>query len=216
MLAYLKGIIRAKEMSGGPVDRLVIDVGGVGFELSVAHSTLMAVGQNGEEVVVHTSLAIRENEWTLFGFAREDERQIFLLLQSVTGIGPKLALALGGTLGVDTLVEAVLTENQKMISQAPGVGAKVAQRIILEIKGKIEDFARSRSMHETLPAAGNKGGVSKNSVFDEVTDILTHYGYTATEIHNAIKQASAEKVSYDSAEELLRFTLKLLGAGALS
>lgn len=217
MLAYLKGIIRAKEMSGGPVDRLVIDVGGVGFELSVAHSTLMAVGQKDDEVVVHTSLAIRENEWTLFGFAHEEERQIFLLLQSVSGIGPKLALALVGTLGVDTLVEAVLTENQKMISQAPGVGAKVAQRIILEIKSKIEDFARARSMHETLPAAsGKSAGAGKNAILDEVTDILTHYGYTATEIHNAIKQASAEKVSYDSAEELLRFTLKLLGAGALS
>ncbi len=211
MLAYLKGEIIAKEMSGGPVDRLVIDVGGVGFEVAVAHSTLMTVGQPGDQATVHVSVAIRETEWTIFGFARHDERQMFTLLQSVTGIGPRLALALVGTLGVDTLVEAVTSENQKMISQAPGVGAKVAQRIILELKTKMEDFAAARGKTIANPAQ-TKG---QHAVIEEVTDILSHYGYAPTEIQSALKEAEKAGVPRDTAEELLRFTLKLLGAGAL-
>jgi len=212
MFAYLKGTIQAKEMSGGPVDRLVLDVSGVGFELSVSHNTLMTVGQIGDDVTVHVSLAIRENDWTLFGFASQDERTLFGLLQSVSGIGPRLALALVGTLGVDTLVDAVLSENQKMISQAPGVGAKVAQRIILEIKGKIKDFAGTRGMAAAAPAGSDR---AKNAVSEEVTEILQHYGYTPTEIHGALKQASKDGVAMDTAEELLRYTLKLLGAKAV-
>ncbi|MBK9201971.1 MAG: hypothetical protein IPL73_05970 [Candidatus Obscuribacter sp.] len=131
---------------------------------------------------------------------------------SVSGIGPRLALALVGTLGVDTLVDAVLSENQKMISQAPGVGAKVAQRIILEIKGKIKDFAGTRGMAAAAPAGSDR---AKNAVGEEVTEILQHYGYTPTEIHGAIKQASKDGVAMDTAEELLRYTLKLLGAKAV-
>lgn len=206
MFAFLKGVVHGKEISGGPVDRLVLDVAGVGYELAVAHNTLLTIGQFGDDVTVHVSLAVRETEWTLFGFGSQQERQIFLLLQSVSGIGPRLALALVGTLGVDTLVEAILSENQKMISQAPGVGAKVAQRIILEIKGKIKDFAATRGQSVTA--------VPVTAAADEVTEILQHYGYTATEIHDALKQAQAGNVEA-SAEELLRFTLKILGARAV-
>lgn len=208
MLAYLKGTIVVKEISGGPVDRLVLDVNDVGYELSVAHSTLLLLGQPGDTVTVFTSVAIRETEWTIFGFRDVAERQLFNLLQSVTGIGPKLALGLVGTLGIDTLVEAVLSENQKMISQAPGVGAKVAQRIILELKTKIEDFAQSLGNKPLEPSIG------KSAVFEEVTEILGNLGYTATEIHAALKKAK-ETNADDSAEDLVRFALKALSAHAV-
>jgi Holliday junction DNA helicase RuvA len=85
MLAYLKGVIVTKEISGGPVDRLVLDVNDVGYELSVAHSALLQLGQIGDSVTVYTSIAIRETEWTIFGFRDISERQLFNLLQSVTG-----------------------------------------------------------------------------------------------------------------------------------
>ena len=214
MLAYLKGIISAKEISGGPVDRLVLDVGGVGFELAVAHPTLLAIGQPGDDVTVHVAVSIRETEWTIFGFRDPAERQLFGLLQSVTGIGPKLALALVGTLGVATLVEAILTENQKMISQAPGVGAKVAQRIILELKTKIEEFARTSASGAIEPAAR----AAQSQTFDEVSDYLMELGYTPTEIHMVFKEAKveAEAVDINNAEELLRYALKRLGKAAKS
>ena len=211
MLAYLKGTISAKEISGGPVDRLVLDVGGVGFELAVAHPTLMAIGQPGDDVMVHVAVSIRETEWTIFGFREASERQLFSILQSVTGIGPKLAIGIVGTLGVSTLVEAVLSENQKMISQAPGVGAKVAQRIILELKSKIEEFARNTSGGAIEPTRS-----AKSQTFDEVSDYLSELGYTHTEIHLVFKAAQEEDsdVDSDNAEELLRFALKRLGMAA--
>lgn len=191
------------------MDRLVLDVSGVGLELSVARSTLISLGQTGDEVTVAAALSIRESEWTIFGFKSQSERQLFFLLQSVTGIGPKLALALVGTLGVETLVDAVVTENQKMISQAPGVGPKVAQRIILELKGKMEEFARSYSAEAPQAASGPASGAA---VIEEVTDILSHYGYTPTEIHSVLKTAREKGVPFDTAEELLRFALKALGS----
>lgn len=206
MLAYLKGVIVTKEISGGPVDRLVLDVNDVGYELSVAHSALLQLGQIGDSVTVYTAIAIRETEWTIFGFRDISERQLFNLLQSVTGIGPKLALGLVGTLGIETLVEAVLSENQKMISQAPGVGAKVAQRIILELKTKMEEFS------QTLGSKPLEPFTAKSAVFEEVTEILANLGYTATEIHAALKKAKEENIEADSAEELVRFALKALSA----
>ncbi len=99
MFAFLRGTIHSKDMQSGPADRLVLDVGGVGYELSVSRRTLVSLGAVGEDAMVFTCLSIRETEWTIFGFSSTEERQIFSLLQSVSGIGPKLALALVATLG---------------------------------------------------------------------------------------------------------------------
>ncbi|MBK9201970.1 MAG: hypothetical protein IPL73_05965 [Candidatus Obscuribacter sp.] len=84
MFAYLKGTIQAKEMSGGPVDRLVLDVSGVGFELSVSHNTLMTVGQIGDDVIVHVSLAVRENDWTPLWFCHTGRAHTLWFTQSVS------------------------------------------------------------------------------------------------------------------------------------
>jgi Holliday junction DNA helicase RuvA len=208
MLAYLHGTIALKEMTTGQADRLVLDVGGVGFELTVSRRTLMLLGLPGDEATVHTALTIRETEWNLFGFATQDERQVFGLLQSVSGIGPKLALALVGTLGPQQLAEAILAGDHKMISQAPGVGAKVAQRIILELKAKIEDWTRQRGLTTEAPAGWS-------TVAEEVRNILEGLGYTGTEINMALKKAREEKLDED-VESLVRYSLKVLGAASIS
>ncbi|MBS2001529.1 MAG: Holliday junction branch migration protein RuvA [Cyanobacteria bacterium SZAS LIN-5] len=208
MLAYLHGTIALKEMTTGQADRLVLDVSGVGFELTVSRRTLMMLGLPGDEATVHTALTIRETEWNLFGFATQDERAIFGLLQSVSGIGPKLALALVGTLGPQQLAEAILAGDQKMISQAPGVGAKVAQRIILELKAKIEDWTRQRGLSTDIPDGWS-------SIAEEVRNILEGLGYTGTEINMALKKAREEKLDED-VESLVRFSLKVLGAASIS
>lgn len=209
MLAYLKGEIRAKDMTGGQHDRLVLDVGGIGFELTVSKRTLLSQGAIGDETKVPVSLIIRETEWTLFGFASEEERELFAILQSVTGIGPKLALAIVGTLGVKQLVDAVLSENQKVISQAPGVGSKVAQRIILELKTKIEEWVSKKGI------GASTDDKASSQVESEVEAILEGLGYTATEINMALKKArESEDEQIVDVEELVRFTLKLLGAAS--
>src|SRR5437764_533105 len=108
MIAYLRGILQSRDISGGPADRVVIDVSGVGFELLVSKRTALACGELGETVTIHTSVSIRETDWIIFGFATREEREMFALLQSVSGVGPKLALALVGTLGTDQIAEAVV------------------------------------------------------------------------------------------------------------
>jgi Holliday junction DNA helicase RuvA len=205
MLAYLRGQVRAKTMTTGPVDRLVLEVAGVGFELSVARRTLVTVGELGDEATVHTALCIRENEWTLFGFASIAEREMFGLLQSVTGIGPRLALALVGTLPPMDLAEAILAEDHKLISQAPGVGTKVAQRIILELKGKIEEFRASHGMQQPVMSTNRTG------TFEEVRMILEGLGYTTVEIGIALKKAEEDQLQHD-VELLVRHSLKTLGS----
>ena len=209
MLAYLKGEIREKELTGGQADRMVIDVGGIGFEIIVSKRTLLTQGAVGEKTIVPVSLIIRETEWTLFGFGSQDERELIAILQTVTGIGPKLALAVVGTLGVQQIVDAILSENQKLISQAPGVGAKVAQRIILELKSKVEEWVQRKGI-----GASNDDKASSR-VEQEVEVILEGLGYTPTEINMTLKKAR-EETAIDDVEELVRFSLKVLGSHQLT
>ena len=136
VIAFIRGALQVRDLSGTAAEKIVIDVAGVGFELLVSRVTAVGLGEIGSEVTVHTSLIIRENEWTMFGFGTPEEKEIFALLQSVTGIGPKMALSLVGTLGPDRVVDAIAAEDDKTLSQAPGVGPKVARRIILELKTK--------------------------------------------------------------------------------
>lgn len=209
MISHLRGKIHSKEITGGPADRLVLEVGDIGFELSVSRRTMTLIGQPGDTVMVHTAVAIRETEWTVFGFATQEERQVFGLLQSVSGIGPKLALALVGTLGPQQLADAIINDDQKMICQTPGVGTKVAQRIILELKTKIEDWQKARGLvsgETTVP----RGGAT-----DEVREILEGLGYTPTEITHALKKAKENSVEND-VEILVRYSLKVLGTTAAS
>lgn len=209
MISHLRGRIHSKEITGGPADRLVLEVGDIGFELSVSRRTLTLIGQPGDSVVVQTAVSIRETEWTLFGFATQEERQIFGLLQTVSGIGPKLALALVGTLGPQQLADAIATEDQKMISQTPGVGAKVAQRIILELKSKIEEWQKVRGLQS------GEAAIPRGQAADEVREILEGLGYTPTEIAHALKKAKENSIEND-VEILVRYSLKVLGATATS
>jgi holliday junction DNA helicase RuvA len=204
MLAYLRGTLQTREVSGGTADRIVVDVAGVGFELTVSARTALSCGEVGDTVTVHTSLNIRENEWTIFGFGSTAEREMFSLLQSVTGVGPKSALALVGTLGTSQIADAIVNEDQKILTQAPGVGSKVAQRIILELKAKVEDWQRNRGM---APAAV----LGKSRFMEEARSILEGLGYTPTEINHAFKTAQDESVPED-VEVLVRHSLRVLGA----
>lgn len=183
---------------------MVLEVGQIGFELKVSPSTLQSIGEPGDTVHVHTAVVMRESEWSIFGFASATERQLFELCQSVTGIGPKLALALVGTLGVTQLVEAIANEDQKLISKVPGVGPKVAQRIILELKSKIENW---RGQVSGTADADEPSIYSEPTI--EVRSYLETLGYTPTEVELALKKAREEKIESE-VESLVRFSLKIL------
>jgi len=205
LFAYLRGVIESKELTAGSSDRVVIDVAGFGIEVQVSRRTLLTMGQLKEEVRLPVALAIRENDWTIFGFASLAEKELFALLQSVTGIGPKLALALVGTFSPEDLAQAIIDEDQKMITQAPGVGAKVAQRIILELKSRIEDW---QEKHAAVKDAEDDG---IGLISEEVRSILSGLGYTPTEVSMALSEARNANIGED-VESLVRYSLKSLGA----
>ncbi|MBX9688292.1 MAG: Holliday junction branch migration protein RuvA [Candidatus Obscuribacterales bacterium] len=204
VIAFLKGILQAREISGGPTDRIVIDVGGVGFEALVARTTSVQVGEIGQEVNIHTSLSIRENEWQLFGFASAEDKEMFGLLQSVSGVGPKMALSLVGTLGPARIADSIQADDSKSLSQAPGVGPKLAQRIILELKAKTEEWQIKKGT-QSAP-------VSKSAGRNEARQILEELGYTLTEINHAFKRLPEDADDGD-VEALVSQSLKVLSAG---
>lgn len=185
------------------MDRLIVDVGGVGFETLVSRGTALQAGQIGDTVVIHTSLAVRENEWQLFGFASPDEKELFALLQSVSGVGPKMALSLVGTLGPRHLAESVCAADQKSLSQAPGVGAKLAQRIILELKSKMEDWQMKKG-------AAVFTSTRASAAREEAKQILSDLGYTLTEISQVFKRLEPESPEED-VEMLVSQSLRALG-----
>lgn len=204
MLAYLRGVLQSKQAASS---RAIIEISGVGFLVNVSPRTLSALPEAGEEAIVYTSLAVRENDWTLFGFATEADKEMFELLQSVSGVGPKMALGLVGTLGADELAQAISCDDQKMVSQAPGVGAKMAQRIILELKSKVDQWADQRPA--SAPSFKSK------AVAAEVRSILAGLGYTPTEINLALKQTQ-EAGADEDVENMVRLSLKVLSAQASS
>ena len=207
MFAFLKGSIHSKDSSGGPVDRLVLDVSGVGFEVWMASRNLAELGVPGDDVMVHTWLAVRENDMTVFGFSSKEERKMFQLLMTVSGVGPRLALAVTGSFSERQFVEGVKREDKKLISQAPGVGQKVAQRIVLELKSKVDDLL----VGEIDGASSERTGLSGQE-HEEVRDILAGLGYTVTEINTALSEVQSADAASEDIEDLVRSCLKILGS----
>jgi holliday junction DNA helicase RuvA len=179
MIAHLHGIVDAVAPEGA-----VIDVGGVGLRVQCTPDTLATL-KTGDTARVATSLVVREDSLTLFGFATDDERNIFELLQTASGVGPRLALAMLAVHSPDALRRAVAAEDLNALTMVPGVGKKGAQRIVLELKDRLGspgDFAAS-----SAPAA--RGGPSWR---DQVQSGLVNLGWPAREAEQAIAAIEAE------------------------
>ena len=132
MIAFLEG-----EVVDKGAGRVVLDVGGVGYELIVPTSVLAAMPAVGARARVHTRMVVREDSMTLYGFASPDERELFDLLTGVTGVGPKVALAFLSSLTPDALRRAVVAGDADALTVVPGVGKKVAQRVVLDLRDKL-------------------------------------------------------------------------------
>jgi Holliday junction DNA helicase RuvA len=132
VIAFLEG--RVADKSGG---RVTIDVGGVGYDVQVPSSTLAKLPAIGKTARVHTRMVVRDDGMTLFGFATADERELFDLLVTVTGVGPKVALSFLSVLSPDALRRAIRTGDVAALTLVPGVGKKVAQRVMLDLKDKL-------------------------------------------------------------------------------
>ena len=169
MIAGLKGTLQALGS-----DWAIVNVGGIGFQVYMPTSTLSTLGAIGEEVELHTHLYLREDNATLYGFATAEELGLFQTLIGVSGLGPKLALAMLSAMSVDKLAMAIATGSADLLAQIPGIGKKMASRLILELKGKI--------------AAGWIGAPAAE-LAEENADVLaalTSLGYSVREATRAV------------------------------
>ena len=201
MIGFLKGTVEFVTE-----DALLMDVGGVGFELKISTSTASALPSAGSPVTMYTHLAVKEDDMTLYGFLRREELELFKILITVSGVGPKSAQGILGVLTPDDLRFAIMSGDAKSISRAPGVGSRTAQRIILDLKAKIADM----DISALDKAAGALEGVSTagaaQNMRDEAVEALTALGYSATEAYKAVK--AADNGEFSDAQALLKEALK--------
>jgi holliday junction DNA helicase RuvA len=180
MIAHLNGMV-----AGVSPDGAVIDVGGVGLRVQCTPDTLASL-KPGEPARVATSLVVREDSLTLFGFGTDDERNVFELLQTASGIGPRLALAMLAVHSPDALRHAVAAEDLNALTMVPGIGRKGAQRIVLELKDRLGspgDYVGNGA------APARKAGSSWR---DQVQSGLTNLGWSARDAEAAIAAVEAE------------------------
>ena len=195
MIATLSGTV--KSLTG---DRAIIEVGGVGMSVLInAHtSNSMTVGAHAN---LFTSLVVREDSLTLFGFSDEPSRVLFELVQTVSGIGPKVALSILGALTPSELAHAVNTENISAIEKVPGIGKKGAQRLILELKSKISDFGQGSYTRSHQPVWR-----------EQLTSALVSLGFSAKDSDDAINSVlaniSQEEIAQMELGELLKLALQ--------
>ena len=176
-------------------DWVEISMGGITMRISIPGTAIDSVGRVGQTVTLYTSLQVREDSLSMYGFPTEDERRTFETLLNISGIGPRLALAMLGRFSPLSLSQAVEAGDTRALSTVPGVGRRTASRIVLELKGKLDlDFGRSDA------AAG---------VDSDLADALTALGYRYTEAREAIARTGSEVPE----EERIRAALEYL-AGA--
>jgi Holliday junction DNA helicase RuvA len=181
MIAHLNGTVTSVGLDGA-----VIEVGGVGLRVQCTPDTLAAL-KPGEPSRVATSLVVREDSLTLFGFATEDERNVFELLQTASGVGPRLALAMVAVHSPDALRRAVAAEDVKALTMVPGIGNKVAQRIILELKDRLGVPSDPGPALGAGPARG-----AAPSWRDQVMTGLVNLGWSARDAEAAVAAVEAE------------------------
>jgi len=181
-------------------DRLVLDVGGVGYDLAIPLGTFSALPPAGEKAAVHVHTHVREDALSLFGFATREEKYVFERLISVSGIGPKVALTVLSGLPLPDLVRAIVTQDARVLATIPGVGKKLAERLGLELKEKLADFRTG---------AGVPGAPGKTSAVDDAIGALENLGYKLQQAEQAVEKAVRD-VGADDLNKILQAALKSL------
>lgn len=189
MIGRITGVLAEKNPP-----QIVVDVNGVGYEIDVPMSTFYHLPATGERVTLQTQLIVREDAHLLYGFGTEAERATFRQLLKVSGVGPKVALAVLSGLSVNDLAAAVATQDTAMLVRVPGIGKKTAERLLLELKDKVV---------AALPATASGAAAPKGN---DVLNALLSLGYNDREALSAIKQLPADLSVADG----IRQALKLL------
>lgn len=198
MYSYIRGIVADRGHN-----ELVVEAGGVGYLLTCSMNTMQDAAPVGDEMKVYTYLSVREDAMELFGFATREERTMFLRLTGISGIGPRTALGILGSMPLRDLTLAIVTGDTVALSRAPGIGKKTAQRIALELKEKItaDDF---ESLPESAKPVMNMQHMQEDAMAEALL-ALQSLGYSNGE---AAKALSAVRDQSDKADELVRLALR--------
>jgi Holliday junction DNA helicase RuvA len=193
------GFIRGKLIVKQP-PQLLVDVGGVGYELDAPMSTFYGLPATGAEVALFTHLVVREDAHVLFGFGTERERRMFRELLKVSGIGPKLALSLLSGINVDELLLCVASGDVDSLVRIPGVGRKTAERLLIELRDRVKGFGDVSYLPQVVGSPSHAAGVQS-----EAFSALVALGYKPVEVTKLLKNIDA---SVQSVEEIIRHALK--------
>lgn len=202
MISYVRGELAAVEK-----DKVIVDVGGVGYGVFMPEASMGMLPQMGEEIKLHTYLNVREDAMQLFGFLTRDDLEIFRLLIGVSGIGPKGGLSILSKLTADDLRFAVLSGDAKAISSAPGIGKKTAEKVIIELKDKL-DLEEMLEPKDISSSAEPVGGSLTGEIQTEAVQALVALGYGSTESLRAVKKVDPEQAK--TVEGILKQALKNL------
>ncbi len=214
MLAYIKGILEMK-MTG----YIVVDVGGLGYKIFMSEAGIEKIGNIGETVKVHTYYKVREDDVSIYGFNTLEELKMFELLISVSGVGAKTALTMLAVCEPSEFALAVISEDVKALTAIPGIGAKSAQRIILELKDKITKEQEIEQINAQVNAKSKTKGdietadklqvvIENNNKVAEAIAALQVLGYNKKEVEKALAKLDKNELS---TEELIKKGLNLLG-----
>jgi len=194
MIGSLIGLIKDKKPS-----LVLLEVNGVGYEVHIPLSTSFQLPNNGESTFILTHLLIRDDQHTLYGFATEEERKLFRTLIKISGVGAKMALTILSGINVNGFVQSVINEDVDTLVHLPGIGKKTAERLIVEMKDKIQDVTDS----SVLPGSS----ASDNNMILEARNALVNLGYKSSEARKILDKIDTTGLEV---EELLRQALKSL------
>lgn len=202
MIALLTGRLAFKAPT-----HLALDVQGVGYEVFIPLSTFYSLPDLNHTVSLSIHTHVREDAIQLFGFVTQQEKDAFVLLTMVSGIGPKSALGILSALPLPDLVSAIQSGDIEKLETVPGIGKKTAGRLVLELKDK------AAKLHPALAHSSDLSSNGQDSTFDDALSALTNLGYRAQDAKEVLKQVRKSKVGPVSLQELIRETLKDLARG---
>ncbi len=198
MIGQLRGHFVSKKG-----EKIILDVQGVGYEVIVPASVLLKTADFGKELVLQIYTHVREDSFLLYGFLTEAEKELFLLLLSVSGIGPRVGLTLLSELSPQILSEVILTKNEQRLVTIPGIGKKTAERLILELKDKIKKLSFGSVSVDKSETRGT---------FEDLSSALLNLGYKQAQIDRVIYQVKQEAGPQVPFSDLLKQSLRILRA----
>lgn len=200
MIAHIQGKVLSKSPAA-----VIIDCGGVGYELAISVTTYTELGEPGASAALHVHTHVREDAILLFGFHELTEKRLFEKLLTISGIGPKLAVTVLSGIAPERLVTAIRSGDHGTLTKVPGIGKKTAERVVLELKDKLEDLAGLAPVASATPAQPPLSAVA-----EDVLSALTNLGYTRASALKAIESASKDAAVGRDFEQLFRASINVI------